>query len=274
MTHNISILIVLYNKTPFESQTFNSILRIMTVKKDVNLTIWNNGPYELSAGDKSKLKMVPLDIILVETLDNMSLSKIYNQFILENPSEVYVFLDDDSSLTDNYISHLYTKSDCVKVPIITSNGKIKFPHVDQEIYNSKIKISNKNKIVSITSGLIIGRSAVQLLLEHYDTVFDEKFYFYGVDTSFFHRCFSVGSKILVIPGFEHCLSIDKIENPSVKKFRRKEYSYAYGLFVRNYPSRPYWQHILAFILRNLFKKTKYNSWDVLKAFITNRHYRY
>ncbi len=271
--NDIAVLIVLYNKSVLNSKSLMSILNSKVEINNLSITIWNNGPKHILDSDKLYLENCKYNVNLIESIDNISLSKIYNQFIYNNFVEKYVILDDDSEITDEYLHCWKNNNSDIQVPIITYRGMIKYPHVNAQLYSYDTKLNFGDKIISITSGVIINRNAINTINELFESPFDEKFYFYGVDTSFYERCYLSGLTINIIPGFEHELSSDMKESKEVKKFRCLEYSYAYGLFARNYPSRPRWQHLFAFIIRNIFSRSKYSTYHVVKAFITNKHYK-
>jgi len=119
------------------------------------------------------------------------------------------------------------------------------------------------------------------LKEKYGQVFNQRFYLYGVDTTFFYRVFNsrLISKIKIINGFEHSLSRLEVESDKVKAFRRLERTYDLGISLRYYYS---WPKIVYFVFKFTFthiknrilkKDTSLYYKHFIKAIVTGTHYR-
>jgi hypothetical protein len=277
-----AILVLLYNKEMSDSNTLTSLTESETQYTNARLIIWNNGPKSLKCRDRKVFEKLGYDVVFEETLNNESLAVIYNRFLAENNAEKYILLDDDSVLNSAYIE---ASSKCnasvVGMPIISSLGKIRSPSIGNKAYSPKLVLDEKCKIIAIGTGLVIGANICSNLHQYYKNVFDERFYLYGVDTTFCIRLFErkLTSSINIIPGFNHSLS--RLKNESIKKtnFRRLERSYDQGLTLRYY----YPLLIAIFYLfrvtastlkRRLFKQSyTLNIIHLFKAFLFGKHHR-
>lgn len=277
-----AILVLLYNKEISEANTLRSLLTLPIQFSNSRLVIWNNGPNKLVNTDCDAFKQLGYEVSIKETLNNESLAVIYNQFIAENESEKYIFLDDDSALTNHYVSESSKLSGTqLGMPIITSEGKIQSPSIDHKRYSKPINLTAKNKVRTIGSGLVIGGSVINKLNELYGSAFDERFYLYDVDTTFCLRLYQskLTPQIQIISGFEHSLSRLTIESSELSEFRRKERSCALGLRFRYYvPITKAVLLVLKTFLGGLRKGLVGKQYKVslphfIKAYILGKHYR-
>jgi hypothetical protein len=277
-----AILVLLYNKEMSESNTLTSLTESEIQYPNSKLVIWNNGPKSLKCCDSKVFEELGYDVAFVETLNNESLAVIYNRFLAENNAKKYILLDDDSVLNAAYI---LASSKCnaaeVGMPIISSLGKVRSPSIGNKPYSPGLALDEKCKIIAIGTGLVVGANICSNLHQYYKNVFDERFYLYGVDTSFCIRLFerNLTGSVNIIPGFNHSLS--RLENESVTttSFRRLERSYDQGLTLRYYypllTSIPYLLRVTASTLkRKLCKQTHtVNIIPLFKAFLYGKHYR-
>ena len=115
----------------------------------------------------------------------------------------------------------------------------------------------------------------------FGTVFDERYYLYGVDTTFFLRFnnLNCSDKARVIKGFNHSLSRLEIESSSNKRFRKVERSYDLGLTLRYYRScreiifdivKVFGSSILKMILK---RENAFYLRHVFIALLVGKHYR-
>lgn len=121
-------------------------------KDDIILCLWNNGPREIAFNlttDYYTLKVC-------QTINNESLSYIYNLFINEVESEKYILLDHDSILKYDYVLEcLNSTSDCI-IPNIIVGNNIQSP----KTYS--IQSFNKgNTVLAIGSGICISKNYVR-----------------------------------------------------------------------------------------------------------------
>ncbi|MEZ9487485.1 glycosyltransferase family 2 protein [Vibrio breoganii] len=272
----LSIIIVLYNKTIADSLTVQSVLRIKDkLKENIDVVVHNNGPSTVSEEFNLLNAAYFNSITLVETLENSSLSCIYNEFYNKNNADIYAFLDDDSVLNDNYFIDLicHGQSKFVYYPTLTG----KYGHIVNPSVKGGYRTGPFNKddtIYTITSGLAIGELFAQKILSNYTNIFDERFYFYGIDTSFSIRVMNLQlqSRIQTTSSFKHSLS--KEENDySTSDFRIKEVSYASALIHRHYFAIKYFPNLIKTISNIITGKSIIRFSYFIKAFISGKHYR-
>lgn len=169
--NEINFCIILYGKSVNESNSFNSIKDFL-IKNKISSTVvvFNNGP-------KATFYEIYDWLVVNQVLINGSLSKIYNKFVDEYPAERYIFLDDDTELTDEYIGELVESDFNILLPKISCLGKIHYP------------VLGRNGIQSVTSGLALSDSCIKEIKKikgNRGNVFDERFDLYGIDTAFFY----------------------------------------------------------------------------------------
>jgi hypothetical protein len=279
---NSAVLVVLYNSEIKSSSTLLSLREHGSLLKSVKLVIWNNGPNLLTNKDVSFLSELDVDIFINETICNESLAVIYNNFLNMVDAQRYIILDDDSKLNAAYINAASKIiSQGLGVPEIISFGKIRGPILNGYVCTTSSEISNKDKLLAIGSGMVVGSDFKNELLLKYTNVFDERFYLYGVDTTFFYRVFEscLSSKIEVISGFEHSLSRLESESKSISSFRKLERTYDRGLRLRYYT--PIWHTVylvvkfsFSTVLKKIQKKdTSFYYFSLLKALVMGKHYR-
>ena len=228
----LSILVVLYGCELNESNTLNSLAKLSASLDVGNVVVWNNGPKNLDKEMVASFRN-SLDFELVETINNISLAKIYNEFIKSNDVDNYMFLDHDTSVNIDYITESKAFVGIVAAPKIYSNGNLHSPRfINKSLFSSK-------EITAIGSGLIVSKEVATLLYKKYGSVFDERFVLYGVDTTFFYRLgqtINLESDLMVLPELQHSLSSNEVESVKVNEFRVKEKSYDFGLRLRYYPT--------------------------------------
>jgi hypothetical protein len=277
-----AILVLLYNCELEDSKTLQTLKKCHVTFGAAKLVIWNNGPKRLSSVEVSFLSECNLDISIKQTIENESLAVIYNQFLGEYKANAYIFLDHDSTLNADYLTEsLQVKKGVVGVPKILSDGKITSPTINGAVYANDIEINPYDKVVSIGSGLIVSKEVVVSLSEKYGKTFDERFYLYGVDTTFFYRIYDSGltSKIKIISGFEHSLSRLEVESNKTKKFRRLERACDKAMTFRYYSPPIVFLYSVVLISWDMFKRTlrckekDINYFAFIKAAICGKHYR-
>jgi hypothetical protein len=272
-----AILILLYNKGISSCKTINTLLESDIQYPNTKLVIWNNGPEQLKNRDIGSLEGLGYDVDIEETLNNESLAVIYNRFLANYCADKYILLDDDSVLNAEYIlASSGSKSSEISMPIISSEGKVQSPQIDGQPYCQEIELTLESKVITIGSGLVIGTDIVNNLKEDYNYVFDERFYLYGVDTTFCLRLFNskLIKKIKIIPGFSHSLSRLSSESKAKSDFRMMERSYDLALTLRYYATIFVLISIIKKLLGNCIGRKKQISFPyVLKAFYQGRHYR-
>lgn len=279
---NSSILILLYNKEIAESETLSSLVSSDVQFSNARLVIWNNGPNKLACYDVSHLVGLGYEVVVKETINNESLAVIYNHFINENQAAKYIFLDDDSSLNSDYIKAACSSTNSiVSMPLITSGGVVVSPKVNSNVGCKDQEVTSNEKVLTIGSGLVLGHDIVLEMLDKISTVFDERFYLYGVDTTFCLRLkiLHLTNRIKFIDGFEHSMSRFEKESEEVSNFRKVERSYDFGLTLKYYyPKKKAFFEILMYMMmvfkRKLLKQpTEFSFFLIVKSFLTGKHYR-
>ncbi|WP_409439010.1 hypothetical protein [Psychromonas sp. GE-S-Ul-11] len=277
-----AILVLLYNKEIKDSSTLNSLIKSTAQYSNAKIVIWNNGPKKLNSVNSQALIDLGYQTEIVETVTNDSLAVIYNRFIKANQAKKYILLDDDSELSEQFIkASALSKPEHLSLPIITSNGKVQYPSIDRKRYSSETIIKDSSRVTTIGSGLVLGINIVNALNEYYNSVFDERFYLYGVDTTF---CLRVNESeqvkhVKLITGFDHSLSKLEMESETMTRFRRIERSYELGLKLRYYMPLSKTLFLLlktgTSVLKRLClgKRYKVSFLYVVKAFLSGKHYR-
>lgn len=281
---DIAILVLLYNKEIESSETLQSIIKSKLNFSNAKIVVWNNGPYSFIEKDVSVFELKGYSVVIRETLNNESLSVIYNSFISESSAKKYIILDDDSTLNEDYISasNILEPSQ-IGMPVIKNMGRTTSPKINKKVSYPGIVIKNSDKVATIGSGLVLGEGVVRELIKNYGAVFDERFYFYGIDTTFCFRVFDskMTDRIRIISGFEHRLSRLQNEEEGLTEFRRLERSYDLGLTLRYYNYKSLGSNvnkIRKLLFQSLFcffsnKKSKISFIYFCKAFLTGKHYR-
>jgi hypothetical protein len=280
-SYNHAFLIVLYDKTIEDSQTYKSLLSANVYFEKSCLVIWNNGPSQLNLEKNiiENLKNLGISFIAYETLENASLSFIYNQFINYIDSEKYIFLDDDSLLNEYYLKAVLKYNEKVMLPIIRCGGNIVEPRIDNIIKRQDGLYKFKN-VLSIGSGLVINNKIIEEFLRSYVNVFDKRFIFYGVDTTFFYKLSNLESinNIMILPAIDHSLSRMNLDSNNV--FRQNERSTALALYIRFYepPIISFYKFIYIILIKITkkicFKKDCFSILNFIKCYIFGRHERY
>lgn len=273
-------MIVVYNKKIAESCTFNKVVN-SKFSDDSLCVIWNNGP---TSCEEEFLNVYEYNknIRYHETLHNISLAKIYNEVINKYNAQIYIILDDDSSLTDAYFEAVKQISpNEVGMPVIYYDRKIINPCINGQIYSKGINIDANDTITTIGSGLVVGRDVASQLFKAYNSVFDERFYLYGVDTTFCFRLnkLKINDKIKIIDGFEHGLSRLEGKNDKLTLFRKIERSNDLALQIRYYKEKKHWFLMMVLLLASSIKKfitfqpQQYKYSTIIKTFVKGKHER-
>lgn len=277
-----SILIVLYSCEITNSKTVQSLLSCNFKFDSSKLILWNNGPVSLKDKNVNELAKLGFDIEIIETIHNESLAVIYNYCLDTFDSEKLVILDHDTMVNNCFLKVVFdVNNEYLCVPIIKMADEVKGPYVNKKIAVSAQQLDSESMVMAIGSGLIIGRSIADKLKKHYGSIFDERFYLYGVDSTFFHRInhLKIGGNIKIIGALEHSLSRYEIEHEKITKFRLKERSYDFALQLRYYyPVYKSCFLIVGTLFKSLYKKAtnrkqSINVIDFIKAFFIGKHYR-
>lgn len=164
---DICFCVVLYNRKISYSETINSLSKnLSALGLNYEVIVFNNGPDEVGYEE------LPSFFRVHQVLINGSLSKLYNKTISLYQANKYVFLDDDTHVTLDYLKEISSLDFKVLFPKIFCDGVLHYP------------VFLNNGVQSITSGLAISHSAIQEISAVNGFVFDEAFDLYGIDTAF------------------------------------------------------------------------------------------
>lgn len=273
---SLSILVVTYNCFLEYSQTIRSLCTSKTRFDGVRLCIWNNGPKEIPVPTDTlaALRDKGFEVTIKQTPWNAPLSWIYNYFIEKNPANRYVILDHDSILSEEYLECLVGNEDVfLGLPIVKIKGVPYYPRAKKRF--SIGPYTKDDKIRSFGSGLLLSQEVIDVVKDLYGTAFDENFALYGVDFSFFYRIHRLGldEKLQSIPSIEHSFSDFEEEEKEIKRFRKVERSYDFGLQLRHYPTLGRVRKLMKQISKSFLGKNKILITKALKAFIQGRHER-
>ncbi|WP_332396278.1 hypothetical protein [Vibrio metschnikovii] len=218
--NELQILVVVYNKESFESKTLKSLVGKCNKH---SIVVWNNGPNEFSRSSLQFLDDNFSNYEIKETLDNISLSKLYNYFLVKYNSHRYLILDDDSDI-ESYPMLCDDIMYC-NVPHVVVNGDNIYPKIDRE-----------GHVTSINSGLLITNAIKKEMTEKFGNVFDENYRFYGIDSSFFKRLSLLNNnkalKVNISGVINHDLS--RLSDKLFNEFKERERIIAKGISARRY----------------------------------------
>ncbi|MBE0459366.1 MAG: glycosyltransferase family 2 protein [Pseudoalteromonas prydzensis] len=271
--YDFAVLVVLYNCKPLDSVTIKSLVRSWSVTSNTKFIFWNNGPVSQPLDVK---ELNGLDIEVVESLYNESLAKIYNQFIERVHANVYVVLDHDSEVSPQYIAALNTiTSEQCAFPVILNGDKATGPLINGVTVSEPIDLTDSDSLLAIGSGVAIGSNIVNTIKTAYGNVFDERFYLYGIDSTFCYRLerLKLIANSKVISGFQHSLSRLESESSALTQFRKKERSYSFGLTLRYYKKLSYLRVLFILLFKRILNKSPLSITYIFKALIHGRHYR-
>lgn len=236
----IAFLIILYNKEILDSSTVVTLSKFIKENEiEHKIILWNNGPHAIKKLD------LGFEYEIKQDLTNRPLSFIYNLFISHNDADKYVFLDDDTQITEDYFSKISKRSFDLLVPDIIVGH--------QKLYPVKFKKYSSN-FVSIGSGICCSRGLCTKLKDEFGKAFDERFLFYGVDTTFFYRVNTISDIQIINEGtLIHSLSRLDI-NEKNNSFRLYERCVDIALQNRYYFSRRTFRSGIKFLIMMVLKQ--------------------
>lgn len=230
-------LIVIYNKSVYQSVTFQSLCDL--IKSDphhCHIIIWDNSPVPQH---RSAVDSFSKDVTIKYKHSgfNESLSVIYNKIASEcfdNGATFFTIFDDDSSISSNFKSAVDSVTeDLLILPKVCSelSGSLISPRYQKYNYlRNKCSITYLPKTIedgpkqslnffAVASGLTISKYVWSMGVR-----FDEKLSFYGVDTEFCNDYASVTDKFYLINTLIfHSASNELKESRMVKNWRVSKY---------------------------------------------------
>ena len=237
----ITFIVVLYQKQPIESSTLLSLEKFSSVANDsFKLIVWNNGPEGLSGDALSDLNsMFGTSVEVVETLENLPLSGVYNTALSRVESDFYCILDDDTHLTPHYLKTLAVTlrgvgGDVVVTPELVTQGRVESPKWFP--INREWAGAYGGYFFAAMSGVVFSDGVRKAFEANFGSVFDERFPFYGIDNVFFYRLRKLGllERLIVLreAPVEHRFSRHE---GSQSGFRRYHRALDVANFFRFYP---------------------------------------
>ncbi|HFV9295193.1 glycosyl transferase [Serratia fonticola] len=272
-----AVIVIVYNKKLEDSVTLNTMVHYDF--HDTRLVIHNNGPEHVSLnGDlERKIKVKFKEVELINCLSNYPLSKLYNDFIAKNSNaKQFIILDDDSSITDEFVSAIFYNEVDLELPRIISRAddEVYYPIEGKTVVTVTCDLDPKTSY-SIGSGLIINNSLVSKFQKHNIKIFDENFALYGVDVSLFRRIYQLINKgeifkIRTSSYLKHSLSRTEGKESS---FRVKERLIDVAVATRRYPSFRSHVYLSKKIMTNIVKFNFDNVYLILNAYFSGMHPR-
>lgn len=277
MKHDNAMIVVVYNKKIADSITLNTLINYDF--HSTNLVIHNNGPESISLDDEMAIAIGEKfkSVELINCLSNLPLSVLYNEFIRNNLGvEQFIILDDDSTITDEFVRAINANESDLELPRIVSrtDDLTYYPIEDKKIVTTDRELDPKTSF-SIGSGLVIHRSLVEKFQKNNIDPFDENYALYGVDVSIFRRMYKLiekgeSFKIKTSSYLKHSLSrAEGKESP----FRIKERLIDVAVTTRRYPTLRMHIHLLKKILIQLASFKFGNVSSMLSAYYTGMHPR-
>ena len=223
---HVNFLVVVYSTDPGVTTTLKSLATIdfQSTRILPKFSIWDNS--EQGFG-RASIPSLPGEITYYHSGKNEPLSKVYNTLISNSAdSDYFIVLDDDSSITNDYISSLdlfFRSSVPVAVPQILFNHSLISPGTIKGVRGKALNlqdlvtgpVSSKN-IVAMMSGTVISKEVLSRGLK-----FDERLSFYGVDTRFFIDYANYYSEIFILKtSIPHSSALRESGQAYIKKVQR------------------------------------------------------
>ena len=205
-------IVVLYNKAVTDSLTLKTLAPYTS---RLNVIVYDNSTRDF--GNKAACEQ--MHYTYCGTGKNVGISKAYNcalSYIRKTDDDYAMILDDDTSLTEQYIMEMFEKTDRksadVILPIVKSNGRIISPTNVRMQYSTKaihdISEISMDRITGINTGMIVKSSV-------YKTIqYPEKLFLDFVDHSFMAKVRESKYRIEIMKS-EILQSFSRDEKPSV-----------------------------------------------------------
>lgn len=218
--YNMTILVCLYNKDIYTSNTIQSLLKSVSLIRNSKVFIWDNSLLSLDEKSINILKANFENFEYKHTPENIVLSKVYNSVIEEQTdSNSYLMLcDDDSTIPESFFIKLkdqieFNKMINLFLPQIYSNSILVSPAKDYLIKTQLIKgldpgvLKSKN-VTAINSGMVISNRVFKEGFRY-----DEKLNFYGTDNFFMYQFSKKYQNLVVLDVvINHDLSFNDSKN--------------------------------------------------------------
>lgn len=237
-------IIVVYNKDISESQTYKFIKNY----NDIQIVVCDN-----STIDNNNEAIVLKDgNVYLSMHGNKGLPKAYNRAIdyldsINTKDNYLMFLDDDTSLNEQYIKSVFhsiqSKKD-IYVPIVKSEKMIMSPTINKKGYIKAIDSLDDlehHKISAINSGMVIKQS----IFAHFR--YDEGLFLDYVDHAFFYEMNKQQKSIEV-------MKVEIYQNFSAEVFNKSAEKQRYKIFKKD----------VSYYFENIVKKKRLSLYVLLK----------
>jgi hypothetical protein len=206
---NVFIGIVIYSNSPERTMTLPALAKINFRKLNINPFFYIRDNSNAGHSHHFFEEQLGQEYYIGHNHKNEKLSIVYNQMVaysLENElhSDIYVFLDDDSKISEDYFCQLvdfYDSEVNVGIPIIHNQGEIISPGKVDSIKGKSITksefhtgVNENDNFVAMMSGTAIK----QAVFKKDKIKFCENLSFYGVDTKFFLDYKEKDGKIFIL----------------------------------------------------------------------------
>jgi GT2 family glycosyltransferase len=241
----ILAVLVLYKRTPEQSEAFTSLQSILQQRPDLaggmSLLVYDNSP------TAHEIPPLPIATRYISDTGNAGLSPAYNTGLRlagEDSLDWLLLLDQDTSLTEAYLTEAMSLTQLAKdnhfnaiVPKLVEDGLVLSPHLALTLRHPKPLDVTTYGISAIqlhpyNSGAILRVKALQEM-----NGFPEEFLLDYLDHATFRILQNKGGRIFVMQtALEHKLSSneeDRSDNPALSA-RQKNVLQAEGAFYRTY----------------------------------------
>lgn len=275
-----AILVIIYNKTLQESTTLTTLSDHHF--SNTKLVIQNNGPYEIGYDCELSVRLNKCfnsQVELINCLDNMPLSIIYNDFFLKyKDSERYILLDDDTEISELFVKAIKNSHVDLEVPKIISSGdgKVYYPICENMVVTTDRDLDPESAL-SIGSGLIINRTLIEKFKRHDLKLFDEHYALYGVDYSLFRRIYKIldkGERVKIRSSSFLVHSLSRLDDSlRENSFRNIERALDVAVSARRYPTLHLHYLLVRKFISESIKMNWGNAYNIVKAYLLGSHPR-
>ncbi|MEL4888510.1 glycosyl transferase [Pectobacterium betavasculorum] len=274
------ILVIIYNKTLQESMTLKTLSEYKFYNTKV--VIQNNGPSEVSYDCELFVRLNQCfdnQVELINSIDNVPLSVIYNDIFLKyKDSDRFILLDDDTEISESFVKAVKNSKVDLEVPKIISSGDrcVYYPICENEIVTTDRDLDPKSAL-SIGSGLIINNTLIEKFKRHDLKLFDEHYALYGVDFSLFRRIYKIctkGESVKIRSSSFLVHSLSRLDESSRKNnLRNIERALDVAITARRYPTFHLHYLLIRKFVAESMKMNWSNAYNIVKAYLLGCHPR-
>ncbi|WP_409159189.1 glycosyltransferase family 2 protein [Pectobacterium sp. B2J-2] len=244
--------------------------------------IQNNGPHEIDYDCELSVQLNQCfnnQVELINSVNNMPLSIIYNNLFLKYESaEKFILLDDDTEISVSFVQTIKSGYADLEVPkiISSSDRQIYYPICEDAVVTCD-KDLDPISVLSIGSGLIINRTLIEKFNRHNLKLFDENYALYGVDYSLFRRIHQIsgeGESIKIRTSSFLVHSLSRLDDSLKKnKFRNIERALDVAITARRYPTFHLHYLLIRKFVAESMRMNWNNAYNIVKVYLLGRHPR-